>query len=404
MIWINISNILHESKFSGIARTEYEFCTYAQQLKNQGYLINFCTFDDTTMSFNTITETELQSVIIALKNGTKQPIPRPTLFPRLFRSFKKRIAEIKLLLGLITHKFQNNDTIIGVGQRLGDVEMRAFLVIKKNIKIQLKVLCHDILPVTAPQFFTKHHINTFHQYIQKTVIAVDFFYCNSEFTKNELTNYYHKNNLIPPPMQVVTLGCDLQDKTKNITNDNSVNELIQEPYLLFVSTIEIRKNHQLIYDIYLKLLEQGITNLPKVYFVGRHGWNVDELLHQLDNDERIKGKIILLHNVTNNQLLQLYKNCWFTLYPSFIEGYGLPVAESLSMGKYCLSSNAGSLPEAGGEFIDYLSPYELDSWCEKFVFLINHPDYITQKEQYIKDNYHPISWENFTKEILENEL
>lgn len=403
MIWINVCNIIFEKKFSGIARTEFELCLYAYNLSKQGYNFSFCTFDD-RVGFIKLNNTDIEKILYNLKNGIAETKKRPKLKIRLKNSTLKRINKIKIALGIVKHPFQNNDTIISVGQKLGNSEMRSIGFIKKKLQLTLKVLCHDLIPISHPNFFFGKNVQLFFQYIREATRVVDFFYCNSNYTKTELTNYYHKNNLTPPPMQVITLGCDLHNKAKTILGGDSINKLITEPYLLFVSTIEIRKNHQLIYEMYLKLLKQGADNLPKIYFVGRRGWKVDDLLHQLDNDERIQDKIILLNNITDNQLLQLYKNCWFTLYPSFIEGYGLPVAESLSMGKYCLSSNAGSLPEAGGEFIDYLSPYELDSWCEKFLFLINNPDYITQKEQHIKDNYRPVSWEHFAKEILKNEL
>lgn len=406
MIWINISNILTADKFSGIVRTEYELCSYAYECHQKGQDIRFSTYQE-NLGFIEIKSNIVYHHLQSLKHTYRPPVVSKKVHKRLSklkRSITKRLNKIKKIFGTHHHCFSDGDIVISVGQRLGSNEMSAFIAIKHHTKLQLRTLCHDILPINDSRFFDQHHATLFHQYIQNATIATDFFYCNSNFTKSELTDYYHKNNLTIPPMQVITLGCDLQDEAKTITNDNSVNELIKEPYLLFVSTIEIRKNHQLIYDMYLQLLEQGITNLPKIYFVGRRGWKVDELLHQLDNDKRIKDKIVVLNDIDDNQLLYLYKNCWFTVYPSLNEGYGLPVVESLSMGKYCLSSNAGSLPEAGGEFVDYINPYELDSWCEKFLFLINNPDYITQKEQYIKNNYHPTSWEDFAKNIIESEL
>lgn len=412
MIWVNISNILYENKFSGIIRTEYELCCYAYTLKKQGKTISFCTYDK-SFGFIKINDDVLSQRLTNLKNGTALEQKKLSRTLKFKRSFLKRINEIKYHLGIIKHPFHDNDVIIGAGQALNTNEMKSFLIIKKQINIVLKILCHDLMPINTPQFVFENTTKDFTRYIDETIQVANFFYCNSEFTKNELIDYYQKYNqkhsihqaddITPPPMQVITLGCDLQDKVKKIPKDNSVSDLTKEPYLLFVSTIEIRKNHQLIYHMYLRLLEQN-HNLPKIYFVGRRGWKVDDLLQQLDNDERIKNKIILLNNITDYQLLTLYQDCWFTLYPSFIEGYGLPVAESLSMGKYCLSSNAGALPEAGGEFIDYLSPYDLDAWCEKFLFLINNPQYIAQKASHIQKKYTPVSWQSFAKTILDNEL
>ncbi len=282
--------------------------------------------------------------------------------------------------------------------------MHSLFLIKKHVDVQFKLLCHDLMPINYPEFVNSGNDRLFEKYFNQEMMVFDLFYCNSEFTKNEIIEYYEKSDIPLPSMSVVTLGCDLYTKKTSGKNTALIEYILSEPYLLFVSTIEVRKNHQLIYDMYVRLIEQGVDNLPKICFVGRRGWKVDELFKKLDEDARIKDKIIILDNVSDAGLVTLYKNCWFTLYPSFIEGYGLPVAESLSFGKYCLSSNAGSLPEAGGDFIDYINPHDLNKWIEKFLFLINNPNYIQEKEQKIRTYYTPTSWEACAKQLLDVEF
>lgn len=396
-------NIHGETRLSGISRAEYEFCAYGRELQRQGKDIAFCVFDD-RMGFIRLDNERVDEILYNLKHGTFQTRFRPNLKARLTRSFLKRANKVKLKLGTINYPFKNFDTVISVGLSSRASEMRVLSFIKSRIHIQVKLFCYDLIPINQPYFCVADLTHNFTQYVNEATIVSDFFYCDSKYAQNELLEYYKKINRTPPRTQVITLGCDIHTRFPANYHDDSVNELIKEPYLLFVSTIEIRKNHELIYEVYLKLLSQGVENLPKVYFIGKRGWKVEKLLHYLDNDDRIKDKIVLLNNVSDSQLVTLYKHCWFTLFPSFVEGYGLPVAESLAMGKYCLSSNAGSLPEAGGEFVDYLSPYDVNAWCDKFLFLINNPDYIAKKEQYIQDNYQPVSWEHFAKDILNKEL
>lgn len=403
MLWINISNILKVNRFSGIARTEYELCLYAYKLSEQGYAIKFCTFDE-CLSFTEIESQQLSDILYNLKNDCVVKKPRLGFKQKLRRSILKRLNTVKVGCGIVYNNFSDGDLIISVGQNLGSSEMKAFEIIKRKVDIELRLLCHDLIPINYPEFFLSHNTSLFSKYMQRTLKVVDHFYCNSEFTKKELSEYHIKMGCSQPPMTVVTLGCDLY--MKKITNNSSdfLKSLMNKPYLLFVSTIEIRKNHNLIYQMYLKLLEDGAENLPCVYFIGGRGWKIEELLHNLDNDHRIKDKIFILDNVSDSDLIQLYKNCWFTLYPSFIEGYGLPVAESLSFGKFCLSSDTGSLIEVGRDYIDYADPHQLDQWIEKFLFLINHPEYIAEKEKQIREQYYPVSWEDCSKEILSPEL
>lgn len=406
MIWINISNILTNSKFTGIIRTEYELCTYAYECYTNGMDIGFCTYQE-NLGFIEIHPEIIYKRLQVLKYGNEHlPILVKKINRRISkfkRSVSKRINQLKsIFYNGNSHCFHHGDTILSVGQRLNTDEMITFAKIKQKVKIDVRLLVHDLMPINHSEFVVNENVYLFQKYINEAIIALDFIYCNSEYTKNELIDYYHKVNFPLIPMQVVTLGCDFRQSHKPNNIHKYIEFITKEKYLLFVSTIEVRKNHQLIYDMYIELIEEGFTNLPKIYFVGRRGWKVDSLLEKLDNDKRIKDKIIILDNISDNDLITLYNNCWFTIYPSYIEGYGLPIAECLSFGKYCLSSNAGSLPEAGGEFIDYINPYDLKAWKKKFLFLINNPNYIVQKEQYIQTHYKATTWQECVKKILDS--
>lgn len=403
MLWINISNILKVNRFSGIARTEYELCAYAYQLSKQQYAIKFCTFDE-CYGFVEVESKQLSGVLYNLKNDCVSKKGRLKFKKKFRRSFLKRINTIRVICGFVCHNFCDGDVIISVGQNLGSSEMLAFDIVKRKVNIELRLLCHDLIPINYPQYFLSHNTSLFSKYMHQASKVVSHYYSNSEYTKNELFQYYNKMGVKSPPMTVVTLGCDLHTKQIIENKTDFLKKLIDQPYVLFVSTIEIRKNHDLIYQMYLTLLERGVQNLPRIYFIGSKGWKVDNLLHNLDNDSRIKDKIFILDNVSDADLIQLYKHCWFTVYPSFIEGYGLPVAESLSFGKFCLSSDTGSLSEVGGEYIDYADPYQLEQWVEKFLFLITHPNYISKREQFIRAQYQPVSWEDCSKNILSAEL
>lgn len=403
MIWVNLSSILEVNKFSGIVRTEYEVCLYAYEQWQQGREIGFCTFDE-RIGFIEIDKDHISQVLNNLKNDEFTNIRKRDFKSRLHRSFLKRLNKIKSYMGSVQYCFKNGDTVISVGQKLGTNEIVYFKLIKKHIRLHLKFLCHDLIPMNHPEFAVPGAVEPFTRYVNQLVEVADYFYCNSQYTKNELVEYYRKINKEAPPMSIVTLGCDVKSVDKQGRISKFIEYLISQPYILFVSTIEVRKNHELIYDMYLKLLDMGVNNLPKVCFLGRRGWRVEKLLKNLDEDPKTKHLIFIADNVSDAELVTLYENCWFTIYPSFTEGYGLPVAESLLFGKYCLSSNGGSLPEAGGDYIDYINPYDLDKWCEKFLFLINNPDYIAKKEQHIKEHYRPVSWEQCAMQILNQEI
>jgi hypothetical protein len=74
------------------------------------------------------------------------------------------------------------------------------------------------------------------------------------------------------------------------------------------------------------------------------------------------------------------------------EGWGLPIAESLAAGKYCIAGNATSLPEVGGDFIDYFDPMDYPA-CYRLVHrAVTDPGYVRQREERISAGYKTSTW------------
>ena len=146
-------------------------------------------------------------------------------------------------------------------------------------------------------------------------------------------------------------------------------------YVLFVSTLEARKNHALLFRVWRRLLsEMPREQVPTLVFAGRVGWLVADLMQQLENAEWLGGKIRLVRDPSDEELLALYRGCRFTLYPSLYEGWGLPVSESLALGRPCIASNRTSLPEAGGALARYFDPDDLDDACATIRAVIEDPE------------------------------
>ena len=120
-------------------------------------------------------------------------------------------------------------------------------------------------------------------------------------------------------------------------------------YALIVSTIEARKNHLLLFRVWRRMLEEMPSDcVPTLVFAGRIGWLVADLMQQIANTDNLGGKLVIVESPCDTDLASLYHGCLFTLLPSFFEGWGLPVRESLAFGKPCLIAYRTSLPEAGG--------------------------------------------------------
>jgi glycosyltransferase involved in cell wall biosynthesis len=162
---------------------------------------------------------------------------------------------------------------------------------------------------------------------------------------------------------------------------------------LFVSTIEIRKNHRLLVRVWQRLLERhGADLVPTLIFTGQIGWLVDGLLADLEASEYLNGKIILMRDLSDAELQRAYRSCLFTVFPSLCEGWGLPIAESLAHGKFCVASNRTSIPEVGGNLIDYFDPSNEDDALTKIERPLIDPGYLAAREAQLRAEYRPRTW------------
>ncbi|MDB5663101.1 MAG: glycosyltransferase family 1 protein, partial [Sphingomonas bacterium] len=123
------------------------------------------------------------------------------------------------------------------------------------------------------------------------------------------------------------------------------------PFVLFVSTIEARKNQVGAVDAWHQLiLKHGKDKVPQLVLVGKRGFGSEQALDRVALNPDLTDRVTVLHGATDAELEALYRKCLFTIYPSIYEGWGLPVTESLIHGKVPLTSNNSSLPQAGGGF------------------------------------------------------
>jgi glycosyltransferase involved in cell wall biosynthesis len=172
-------------------------------------------------------------------------------------------------------------------------------------------------------------------------------------------------------------------------------------YVLFVSTIEARKNHRLVVRVWQRLLERhGADLVPNLIFAGKIGWLVDDLLAELEASDYLNGKIILLRSLSDADLQQAYRSCLFTVFPSLSEGWGLPIAESLAHGKFCVASNHTSIPEAGGDLIDYFDPLNEDDALAKIERPFIDPNYLAAREAQLRAEYRPRTWEDCVRALV----
>ena len=110
----------------------------------------------------------------------------------------------------------------------------------------------------------------------------------------------------------------------------------------------------------------------------------------------------ILTDVSDRELTYLYEKCLFTMFPSFVEGFGLPVGESLAHGKPCITSNRSSTPEVGGAYAKYISPDDVEGGARLVEELLADPTAIATWEKEIREHYQPKTWAEFATEYYDS--
>lgn len=242
----------------------------------------------------------------------------------------------------------------------------------KAYNLTVIVCCYDLIPVLYPQYCVSDVAAWFKNYFIDMTWSADGVVCISENTRRDYIDLADRLGLPPRRTEVIKLGGSLPPQTEHAPVSKEVRDLLDERFLLFVSTIERRKNHEVLYRAYhLIRKENPEAELPKLVFVGMEGWGVAELMSDIRLDPLTKGDIVILPHVSDSELIQLYAHCQAFLYPSLYEGWGLPISEALQFGRPVLSSSAGSIPEVGGDLVRYLDPWSPRDWADEILKIVN---------------------------------
>jgi len=145
----------------------------------------------------------------------------------------------------------------------------------------------------------------------------------------------------------------------------------QRPYLLFVSTIEPRKNIANLVEAFNQLKSTHAID-HDLLLVGKKGWHYGPIFEAIARSPW-RNHIHHLNYLSDRQVQALYSHADVFVYPSFYEGFGLPVLEAMTLGAPVVTSNVSSLPEVGGDAALYADPYDSAELSEQIWRLIDSP-------------------------------
>jgi glycosyltransferase involved in cell wall biosynthesis len=272
--------------------------------------------------------------------------------------------------------------------------------VRQERGVRFGVIVYDLIPLTHPQWVDRGHCEAFRDWLVGVLTNADIVLTISKYSRSVLTNYAEKEGMIVPHTEILPLGAGFRALLGRSIGATAITNLPPE-FVLFVSTLEPRKNHRLLVRAWNRLIEKhGARDVPSLVFVGRLGWMIDDLMAELERSEFLAGKITRLSDLCDTDLREVYRRCLVSVFPSFVEGWGLPVAESLEEGKLCIASSRASIPEVGGDLVDYVDPDDEVGMVAALERAIFDDAYRSAREARIRAEYRPTSWAGCVEVLL----
>lgn len=259
---------------------------------------------------------------------------------------------------------------------------------------------YDLVPIVMPEVSHFSIRKNFKSYFDSICLYSDMVFCDSASARDDFLNY---NSKFKPkreiPTRVTGLGSDFSKSLIKKDLDEDKKKLLKQKYILFVGTIEPRKNQSDVLDAF----EDLSTKYPalNLIFIGKKGWNVDAFIKKIKQHKLKDKKLFWFDDIDDTSLELFYQNAFIVTYLSKYEGYGLPISESLNYNNITIASKNSSLYEVGRDFVDYVTYGSKNELIDIISLYLENNILYALKKKYIKEKYKRLTWDRFADSILD---
>jgi glycosyltransferase involved in cell wall biosynthesis len=222
-----------------------------------------------------------------------------------------------------------------------------------------RLLCvvHDLIPISHPEYCRPGRRERHIERIRNITRFASGIVVNSSYTEQTLRTFCRESGLAPPPIVVAPLGTNLPTSVRDRVP-------LRQPYFVVLGNIEPRKNHWMLLQLWRRLVDSWGARAPHLIVIGQRAWECENVVDLLERCEQLQGFVLEHGSCSDRELVNTLLHARALLYPSFVEGYGLPIAEALSLGVPVIASDLPVFREFAGEVPDYSDPLDGRRWLE----------------------------------------
>lgn len=252
-------------------------------------------------------------------------------------------------------------------------------------------LVHDFLPLDFPEYFKPGYKSLFSRRVETILRHAKAIITTSRDVACRIGQEYERQKARAVPVHVEPLPSSLHATEPGGLRDRA---LSQVPYFVVLGTIEPRKNHLMLLNVWRQIAEHS-PNPPKLVVAGVRGWENEQVLDILDRSLIVKPHVREVRGLGDTALLHLIANARGLLMPSFAEGYGLPVVEALSVGTPVVASDIAVFREVGQERALLRHPLDGPGWRQAIEALSDEGSPVAAEARSLAHSFEPPSWPRY---------
>lgn len=266
---------------------------------------------------------------------------------------------------------------------------------KKHAEIYTVI--YDLIPLLYDDVHPKQVRENYKKWIHAAMAYSEGLICISKTVADDIEKYYSECDFTrnkPLSVYYIHLGFDIPSANQSVRAEIK-NFVRNNKTFLMVGTVEPRKNHKLALQAFMQILSVNNDSNVRLLILGKDGWQNEEFkeMYRLLSDE-LRKNILWIQDANDSEVSWSYQNCTALLYPSKVEGFGLPIVEAAYFNLPILCSDTPIFREITQGYAAYFSPDDVDAIKNAIMNWLGDDDYPQTK------NIRLYNWKHTAQEVL----
>ena len=261
-----------------------------------------------------------------------------------------------------------------------NLDQRVMQAIKQGRNARITCMIHDTIPLDFPEYQREGSVPEFADKLRVAGAFADLILTPTDASAADIRRHLGDDG---PPVMSIHLGVEIEVRNKDQSEPSS------DPYFAMLGTIEPRKNHGLLLDVWEDMGDEA----PRLIILGRRGWRNEDVFARLDAGI---ASVTERGDASDAEVRALLAGAAGMVFPSFAEGFGLPPVEAAALGVPVIASDLPVLREVLGPCAVYLNANDRYQWKKTIQAIAADPEAARQAVP----EFDPPSWETHFKAAL----